>query len=157
MNNVYSKRETIEAHTSKVLPLLEKHEVLAESRTSENYHQTYLSNIRAVNARRQPGIVHARLRSVGNPEVEKNEIVYARQIVIPNKDDAAVMRTCAELVLPIHHCAQKLGLQGVIDYNGIIFGAKPMVSFGGEYEVPRIEEVLELITTVDNLIGFYLR
>ena len=157
MNKVYSKRETIEAHTSLVLHLLKRHEVLVESGTSEGHHQTYLSNIAAVNAGRQPGIVHVRLRSVGDPEVEKNEIVYARQIIIPGQDDAAIMRTCADLVRPIHHCAQKLGLQGTIDYDGRIFGRKPMMSFGGKYEVSRIEEVLELTSTIDNLIGFYLK
>ena len=83
------------------------------------------------------------------------EGVYGRCMNENSGDDAERMRATAGLVVPLHRCAQSLGLQAAIDYDGRIIKS-PGITIGGKFEEDRFPDFLRLINMAHSLIDFYI-
>lgn len=96
----------------------------------------------------------ASLRFDYSPSKKSGEVIYARHL---NTDNFRDMMAITPVLSVINSCAKKQGFVSGVDEHHM-FWAKPIaVSFGGNYKPDQIPEVSKLITTVDNLLDFYLK
>lgn len=87
------------------------------------------------------------------------QIAYARQLPAKKGEFSVATRKLAEMVGVVHNCAKRIGkngLQAMVDYEGLVSGSRPALSFGGDFRDEDFDDVLRLLVMTNTMMDLSL-